>query len=76
MAEAFTCPFCGFVSHNPNDAAQRYCLRCHVFVDDVLSASPTVRRVMARFCRRLAETKPESAGSILQTAKAWEASDG
>lgn len=28
-----TCPFCGFVSHNPNDALHRYCVRCHVFVD-------------------------------------------
>lgn len=30
----FTCPFCGAVSHNPNDALNRYCGRCHVFVDD------------------------------------------
>ena len=29
----FTCPFCGAVSHNPNDARERYCVRCHVFVD-------------------------------------------
>jgi hypothetical protein len=30
----FTCPRCGIVSHNPNDAANRYCGRCHVFFDD------------------------------------------
>jgi len=35
MAEpSFTCPFCGAVSHNPRDAEERYCARCHVFVDD------------------------------------------
>lgn len=34
MPDPFTCPFCGAVSHNPNDLAQRYCGRCHVFVDD------------------------------------------
>ena len=31
---SFTCPRCGAVSHNPNDARERYCGRCHVFVDD------------------------------------------
>jgi hypothetical protein len=30
----FTCPLCGFVSHNANDARERYCGRCHLFVDD------------------------------------------
>jgi hypothetical protein len=35
MTEApFTCPFCGAISHNPSDVDQRYCARCHVFVDD------------------------------------------
>lgn len=33
----FTCPDCGTVSHNPNDVRQRYCARCHFFVDDPLS---------------------------------------
>jgi hypothetical protein len=32
----FTCPFCGAISHNLNDADQRYCARCHVFVDVVI----------------------------------------
>ena len=31
---SFLCPRCGAVSHNPNDAAHRYCGRCHVFVGD------------------------------------------
>ncbi len=31
----FTCPFCGAVSHNPNDVRERYCVRCHVFIGDV-----------------------------------------
>lgn len=30
----FTCPACGFTSHNPNDAKHRYCVRCHRFFDD------------------------------------------
>jgi hypothetical protein len=34
-AEPFTCPFCGAVSHNPNDVRMRYCARCHVFMGDV-----------------------------------------
>jgi len=34
MSEQFQCPICGFVSHNPNDARERYCVRCHVFMDD------------------------------------------
>jgi hypothetical protein len=37
MADPFTCPFCGAVSHNPNDLDQRYCGRCHVFVDDAIT---------------------------------------
>jgi hypothetical protein len=28
------CPICHAVSHNPNDAANHYCGRCHVFFDD------------------------------------------
>jgi hypothetical protein len=32
---AMQCLLCGAASHNPNDAAQRYCGRCHVFVEDV-----------------------------------------
>lgn len=27
----FTCPKCGAVSHNPNDARERYCGACHEF---------------------------------------------
>jgi predicted RNA-binding Zn-ribbon protein involved in translation (DUF1610 family) len=29
----FTCPSCGAVSHNPRDAAEGYCGRCHQFFD-------------------------------------------
>lgn len=32
---AITCPRCGRTSHNPNDAAQRYCGWCHAFHDDM-----------------------------------------
>jgi hypothetical protein len=38
MADPFTCPFCGEISPNPFDIAQRYCVRCHVFVDDAIFA--------------------------------------
>jgi hypothetical protein len=30
----FVCPRCGVKSHNPNDKLERYCGRCHAFVDD------------------------------------------
>ena len=32
---SFTCPRCGMVSHNPNDAKHRYCGNCHLFFDRV-----------------------------------------
>lgn len=31
---AYTCPACGFRSYNPNDLANRYCVRCHRFQDE------------------------------------------
>jgi rubrerythrin len=31
---SFVCPLCDARSYNPNDIAQRYCGRCHAFVDD------------------------------------------
>ena len=31
---SFKCPICGAISYNPNDARERYCVRCHRFVDD------------------------------------------
>lgn len=33
---SYTCPFCGAVSHNPNDALFRYCGRCHEWGDEPL----------------------------------------
>jgi hypothetical protein len=33
---SFTCPRCGKTSHNPHDAENRYCGRCHLFVADML----------------------------------------
>jgi hypothetical protein len=30
-ATTFTCPDCGAVSHNPNDAREGYCGRCHAW---------------------------------------------
>jgi hypothetical protein len=34
VTELFVCPHCGAKSWNPNDARERYCIRCHRFVDD------------------------------------------
>jgi len=41
---SFICPFCGFVSHHPRDTAERYCARCHVFIDDVQEAAELLAR--------------------------------
>jgi hypothetical protein len=30
----FVCPLCSTISVNPNDVQERYCGRCHRFVDD------------------------------------------
>jgi hypothetical protein len=35
MRPVFVCPRCGFNSYNSNDFRERYCVRCHVFVDDL-----------------------------------------
>lgn len=62
MKESFVCPRCGAESFNPNDISERYCGRCHVFVDDP-PFSPAVQKAMDRFWaglkkRREAERKP------------------
>jgi hypothetical protein len=71
----FTCPFCGFESHNPTDQDQKYCVNCHVFVEDILASPPGVRRAMARFHRRFAETHPDEQVAALRAAAAWEPKD-
>lgn len=41
-APGFTCPTCGAVSHNPNDALHSYCARCKAFQEpapDVTAAA-------------------------------------
>lgn len=35
----FRCRDCGFVSYNLNDVKQRYCGRCHKFMDELRSAA-------------------------------------
>lgn len=50
MPDPFTCPFCGAVSHHATDAAERYCGRCNLFVDDEIerrSVGAQIRRYMA-----------------------------
>jgi hypothetical protein len=32
---SFVCPHCGAESFNPNDIRERYCGRCHAYVDDI-----------------------------------------
>jgi hypothetical protein len=41
FATSFTCPLCKAVSYNLNDIVNRYCGRCHVFVDDPILTLPT-----------------------------------
>jgi RNA polymerase subunit RPABC4/transcription elongation factor Spt4 len=36
----FVCPICGFKSYNSTDATERYCGRCHRFVDEKLPPLP------------------------------------
>lgn len=31
---SYTCPYCGWTSHNPSDEKYRYCGNCQVFEDD------------------------------------------
>lgn len=69
---SFQCPLCGFVSHNPNDARERYCIRCHEFVDDVLNATRTFRAAAVETFRRKAVEDPERAGQWLRLAETWE----
>jgi hypothetical protein len=40
-ADSFECPKCYFVSHNRNDIANLYCIRCHQFVEDMRSERVT-----------------------------------
>jgi Zn-finger nucleic acid-binding protein len=48
MATSFVCPHCGAESFNSNDIRERYCGRCHVFVDDldVPLRSVTIQRLI------------------------------
>lgn len=68
---SFVCPFCKVESHNRADAEQRYCGRCHVFVDDVLNCSPGVRRAMIKFHRRLMDRDPSKSFEALQQIQIW-----
>jgi len=40
-ASSFECPKCHAVSHNPNDATNCYCGRCHQFVEDMRNEQVT-----------------------------------
>ena len=42
----YTCPRCGAVSHHPDDAANHYCGRCHVFLADMLRMRVWVNGLM------------------------------
>lgn len=68
----FVCPICDAVSHNPGDAIERYCGRCHVFVADVAEAPISVRKGMIRYHRRLADRHPHRRDEHLAWARVWE----
>lgn len=65
------CPFCNMLSHHPKDKEERYCARCGVFIDDVLTTSPSVRRAMIRFHRRLADRDPDKAPYHIKMIQIW-----
>jgi len=58
---SFTCPHCAAVSHNLNDAAQRYCGQCHRFVDDPaldMRDSVAIKRILAELKEEAANGAP------------------
>jgi hypothetical protein len=69
---AFKCPLCATESHNTNDAEYRYCAYCHVFVEDVLTASPAYRQIMARSLMNFARLNPAHRAVYSRKADAWE----
>jgi hypothetical protein len=50
---SFVCPRCRAESFNLNDIVERWCGRCHAFVDDP-PPSPAVQKAMDRFHAALA----------------------
>lgn len=45
----FSCPRCGAVSSHPDDVANRYCARCHLFVGDLVGLLCPLCRQPPRF---------------------------
>jgi len=58
MSELFTCPFCGSMSRHPKDVHEQYCPVCHVFVREVLEASPRLKEVLVMFYAEMARDHP------------------
>jgi hypothetical protein len=56
MTTSFVCPRCGAESFNQNDINERYCGRCHVFVDNP-QLSPAVQKAMDKFWQALAKRR-------------------
>jgi ribosomal protein S27AE len=56
---SFTCPRCSIVSHNPNDACERYCGRCHLF----FSAADVAEGARAAFRERSMPIGPNPSAS-------------
>lgn len=44
----YTCPHCGAVSNNPNDAREEYCGRCHRWARDPVLIANLLLAEMAR----------------------------
>lgn len=61
--QTYTCPFCGAVSHNPDDVRERYCGRCHQFATD--NSPEGVELIVGRIKPLLAGWHPATQGAVL-----------
>jgi hypothetical protein len=69
----FTCPLCGAVSYNPHDIRERYCGRCHLFVEEGMAATPLIlgevqRQALAQL-RELGDANPVDMLPLLERLK-------
>lgn len=60
-----TCPFCKATSYHPEDIAQRYCGRCHVFTGDVVRMARRDRELAVEFLAMSAGVTQQRAEEML-----------
>jgi hypothetical protein len=72
------CPLCGNPFTDPANqiAGNPFCSYCHVFVNDVLRATPERRLLMAQLTRSLALTMAKPTRAALRQAATWEKAAG